>query len=169
MKQNLIKTFPRIEEKNCLIETVELFFGIFDCPVEKKCRLQRDPNGIIQFGVENPRTKVIGFLAIDGCVISQKDNLERCDFAVFDNKCFCFVELKISSKGGKRKPKDQLLSTINHFKNKLNFSTKRIEAYCCQDEFIAPKPASLATKLDEMVEFEQQGISLFYGTKKRFT
>lgn len=171
MQKALKEAFPIIDKNSCLYSCMDMEFGIYDCPKDKKCKIQSDPKGIIQFTVQNPNLNEISILLIDGCMFSSNDET-RCDFAVFDKKVFCFVELKMpeSSRGvhaNRNKAKKQLINTIKLLKSKVKFSTKRIEAYLCLGD-TPPRPAQTAQLLDEIVTFADIGATLYHGNSKKF-
>jgi len=110
-------------------------------------------------------------LAIDHCLFSDKD-ATRCDCAVFDEKTFCFVEIKETDTAARRSAhyqdaKSQLKATIRHFQNRMTFTTKRTEAYACVGR-TNTRPASQTTDLNEQVEFADMGAILYHGNVKRF-
>ena len=161
MKQQIKQAFPRVIENNCLQTVRNSIFYIFDTP-ERKCELHQNASGIIHFTVENPLGKEITFLAIDQCLFFDSDQ-SRCDFAVFDAKCFCFVEIKEMNIDARRsehlrKARKQLLATITYFLERLKFTTRRIEAYTCvgnsSDNSRGPFPATRATGIEVTLDFE---------------
>lgn len=172
MENKIKASFPVILTNDCLEISNLSQFGIYDCPISRKCKIQDNPSGLVQFTVFNPKQKKISFLKIDKCIFSDSSVLQRCDFAVFDSKTFCFVELKNSKKINKsqenrRKAKDQLINTIAHFKSKFEFSTKRIEAYVCLG-VTPPRPSEKAIDLATSAEFAEISVTLYFGNEKKF-
>ena len=165
--------FPQIEANKYLETLTDSVFCIYDQDTEpNRCFIQNDLEGIVHFTVHNPTGREIHFLAIDRGVISELDDMERCDCAVFDQKTFCFIEIKVvvDKQVGvsNRKAKSQLRATIIHFREKMVFTTKRTEAYVCVGA-TAPRPARLARDLNERYEFEEElGVALYHGNEKRF-
>lgn len=165
--------FSQIEGSDYLLTLTDTIFCIYDQDIEpKRCFIQNDPEGVKHFTVQNPTGRDIHFLAIDRGIISGREDQERCDCAVFDQKTFCFIEIKVVSDKqagvSNRKAKSQLKATILYFRERLIFTTKRIEAYVCVGS-TAPRPARLAKDLDERYEFEEElGVALYHGNEKRF-
>ena len=101
------------------------------------------------------------------------DNIERCDFAVFDNKTFCFIEIKETARRkseNSKKARSQLLRTIQEFIKLIDFGSIRLEAYVVVGlDFSEVKPASKAQDLATTLEFMEFGVTLFHdGNEKKF-
>ncbi len=163
--------FPQNETNVCIASLNDDLFHVFDSE-QKRCLIQNDPAGKKHFTVENPTGRELHFLAIDKCLFMDSDDIERCDFAVFDAKTFCFAEIKEIGKinqlaAANRKAKDQLKSTIRAFQEKMTFTTKRIEAYLCVGN-ATPRPARRTNDISERLEFEDMGVELYRGNLKRF-
>jgi len=113
----------------CLETISKKHFFIAD-DIEQKPAFIKDTNG--QFEVINHTKKDINFLKIDDCIYTSKDD-SRCDCAIFDDKIFCFVELKTCKrtawKTHREKSKKQLENTILNFKNNDIIKNKKLEAY----------------------------------------
>ena len=127
--------------------------------------------GIRHFKVENPTGRDIHFLSIDHCLLFDGDSA-HCDCAVFDEKTFCFIEIKETTRPNKRAEythdaKEQLKATIQHFQERVAFTTKRIEAYLCVGD-TSPRPARQSNNLNEQVEFADMKAVLYRGNQKRF-
>ncbi len=170
---NRIKTaFPQTHENNCLQTLTSPEFYIFDAD-EKRCFIQTDPDGTKHFTVENPTQRDIHFLAIDKCLFMDNvKGLKRCDFAVFDAKTFCFVEIKETEMAGQRSARTQdaklqLKETLRLFRENLTFATRFVEAHLCVGDR-SPRPARLTTDLNEQIEFAALGAKLYRGNSKRF-
>ena len=172
MKLFIEKAYPQIIQNSCLEILTDLEFSIYDSEIGR-CFIQKEVNEIIHFTVKNSNQKEIGFLAIDKCIFMDSDKIKRCDFAVFDNKTFCFVEIKETNQRkseNSRKAREQLLITINEFKGKIDFSDKRLEAYVVVGlDFKKVYPASKSQDLLSILKFERLGVTLFYdGNEKKF-
>jgi hypothetical protein len=117
----------------------------------------------------------IGFIPIDGQGgLSEKGG---CDFVIFDNKDFCFVEIKLNATSLKRravgenraKAIGQLSKTIDLFNEKLNknYSELKLEAYVS-----TPKtyPKVRSSRVDVRAEFlekyEHLGFKLMETDEK---
>lgn len=170
MRKLIEQAFSQSVENGCLRTLNDGEFCIYDTDA-KQCAIQTDPVGLKHFTVENPTRRAIHFLAIDHCLFSDKD-VTRCDCAVFDEKTFCFVEIKETDTAARRsahynKAKDQLKMTIRHFQERMTFTTKRIEAYACVGRTLT-RPARQTNDLNEEVEFADIGAILYHGNVKRF-
>ncbi len=87
------------------------------------------------FKVENLSERRIGFLAIDHCLLFNSDH-EKCDFALFNDFTFVFVEMKASKKKQGNTSRDkaysQLLTTIEAFvAKKVTFGGRKLVACMC--------------------------------------
>ena len=172
MKQFIEKAYPQIIQNTCLEILTDFEFSIYDSEIGR-CFIQKEVDEIIHFTVKNPNHKEIGFLAIDKCIFMDSDKIKRCDFAVFDNKTFCFVEIKETNQRkseNSRKAREQLLITIDEFKGKIDFSDKRLEAYVVVGlDFKKVYPASKSQDLLSILKFERLGVTLFHdGNEKKF-
>jgi hypothetical protein len=169
---NSIKAaYPQIETNGCLQILTDSEFFVLDTE-QKRCIFHTDAGSKKHFTVENPNEREIHFLSIDKCLFSDSESVQRCDFAVFDSKTFCFVEIKETTKAGKRSEysrdaKDQLKATVRIFKQQMTFTTKRIEAYLCVGD-LDPRPARLTNDLSEQFDFAELGAELYRGNIKRF-
>jgi hypothetical protein len=165
--------FPKTAINFCFESLNDAEFGIFD-PLNSKCIIQKFGNKR-HFTVKNPTQKTILFLAIDKCLLhdGEEKGFERCDFAIFDDKVFCFVEIKEPSFGQKaenlKKARSQLLSTIKYFKEKIPFESIRIEAYASVGSHSPSRPATLASDLNIEFEFRKLRAKLYQdGNEKVF-
>ncbi len=100
--EQIKKAFLRCVENNCLIVTNSERIEIFDDEVAKRCFIRNNETQPIHFTILNPSQKEIAFLAIDKCLFFDDEGWEKCDFVVFDDKTFCFVEIK-QAKASRRK------------------------------------------------------------------
>jgi hypothetical protein len=155
MKQSLETAFSRILENNCLQTTDSEYFEITDVQ-GFKClmSINHSENGHLK--VSNHSLKEVSFLAIDGCLFFSNDRIQRCDFAVFDNLNFYFIEIK-SISGSKRIKRndaiEQLKSTIHYFRNQgIIFDNYELTAVIC---FSATYPRIKAIDLDKKLQFEK--------------
>ena len=172
MKLFIEKAYPQTAQNSCLEILTGLEFSIYDSEIGR-CFIQKEEDEIIHFTIKNPNQKEIGFLAIDKCIFMDNDKIKRCDCAVFDNKTFCFIEIKETNQRkseNRRKAKEQLLTTINEFKDKIDFSDKRLEAYVVVGlDFKKISPASKSQDLLSTLKFERLGVTLFQdGNEKKF-
>lgn len=174
MKEDIENSFPQVINGVCLeIETRSLFH-IYDSDVDpRRCHISHFETDDVHFTVNNPDNKAIHFLAIDKCVFDD-NGPSRCDFALFTDSIFCFIEIKEVSKMGQRKrarekAKEQLFTTITEFLNRgFLFDNYILEAIMCfvRNEL---RPAITATSTDAVVEFEEQfGAKLLIGNSRTF-
>jgi len=172
VKQFIEKAYPQIVQNSCLEILTDLEFSIYDSEMGR-CFIQKEDDKIEHFTIKNPNQKEIGFLAIDKCIFMDSDKIKRCDCVVFDNKTFCFIEIKETNQRkseNSRKAKEQLLTTIKEFKDKIDFSDKRLEAYVVVGlDFKKISPASKSQDLLLTLKFERLGVTLFQdGNEKKF-
>ncbi|MFZ2968923.1 MAG: hypothetical protein WA080_07730 [Sulfuricurvum sp.] len=167
MIDNLKEAFATVESNACLETTREKVFEIVDDEVRKRSVMVKEG----QFKVNNPQQKLIHFLAVDSCVFSDSDG-SRCDCMVFDEVTCCFIELKSCKNKNepkhRQKAKEQLKTTIEFLKEKIDLSLVGLEAYIC----IACTPASIKPRIENMnaiAEFaEKLDTKLRYGCEKVF-
>lgn len=127
-----------------------------------------------QFEIKNNKERNISFLKIDDCIYTSKDDT-RCDCAVFDDKIFCFIELKtckVNNQSANRKKADnQLKKTIINLKSENVVKDKELEAYACLTCEIDNKLTRItnAYSQDTIYEFEEElDTYLQYECKKEF-
>ncbi len=173
MQHKIEAIFPKIIIGNCLEITTKSEFEICDSEIEpKRCYIKTDTNEEGQFIVNNPNLSIIYFLKIDKCVLFDY-NITHCDFAIFDDKTFCFIELSVSNKrnrrGKREKAVEQLASTIELFiKSGITFNEHKLEAIIC---FKAEKiyPSRSASNNEAYVYFESEfNAELLEGNQKEF-
>ena len=172
MKNELNDKFSLISENNCIKVSNKDIFFIEDSEKTKKSYIFYDENKANSqfFSVTNPKFKEINLLQIDHCLFFD-NNKEKCDFALFDDKDFIFVELKEKRANqrsrGMKKAINQLKSTISIFKDNIDFDKHNLEAYICVGK--QGKPGISAKKQDLQLEFEDEySARLFFGCGKRF-
>lgn len=132
LEEQLINAFKdKPISQRCLKKTNSPMLGVVDPGGENPCQLleEEDENfGDAQFEIYNLNERELCFLAIDKCVIEKGS--KRCDFAIFNENEFVFVELKgvisTSSETVKQRhdeARTQLESTIGIFSDKnINLS-----------------------------------------------
>jgi hypothetical protein len=165
MTNKLHKAFPTIVDNSCLEVIERSSFSIID--EEKRCRIVDEG----QFKVSNPHQKSIHFLAVDSCTFLDSDDT-RCDCILFNEKTFCFIELKSckskNESNHRKKAKAQLKATIKEFKSRLSF-TQALEAYICITCIPVGKSPRAANQ-EAIVEFEEVfDTKLSYGCEKDFS
>ena len=179
MIKKLKDAFSQIERNFCLEILKDKEFKIYDCPeLDDSCTKGRcyiRTNG--QFKVINSNEKEINFLAVDKCIFFDDDEFKKCDCIVFDNKFFCFIEIKefnTTRKVGKRRRAkreaslNQVKSTIEKFKEKFEID-RELEAYICVKKATEGIPSTQASSSDRKLEFEEElRTKLFDGCQKEF-
>jgi hypothetical protein len=182
MKQSIETAFPQTIDGFCLEEIKAAEFWVFDESETKRCYVKVEPTADEKhFQVLNPSTKSISFLAIDKCLFDDSiKNQKRCDFAVFDDSVFCFVEIKVVKAKNRKSERvemyKQLKMTIRTFNdNQVSFANRKIEAVVCfpifdpilQESKIYPAFSSRST--DTTSEFLQDyNATLLEGNSKTF-
>jgi hypothetical protein len=175
MKKQLQDAFGAMLCENCL-EIVNIqSFEIFDPAAEdssqqEKCRIV-ETNG--HFQVENKEEQWIHFLPIDGCLPIPVDH-KKCDFALFDDKQFCFADIKnVKTKlrqQAKKSAKLQLEETIRYFKNdlKIQFDNHKLLAIIALT-FQKTYPLAKVEDQDAKIRFEDQyQAELYVGNQVSF-
>ena len=144
-------------------------FYVYDCNVSNRSVVQNTP---FHFEVLNPSNKDIHFVAIDNCTIPS-NYFRKCDFAVFDDNTFCFVEIKNVDLGqrynARQKAKEQLGETIKLFKERIDMNHLKIEAIICLK---AAKifPAFPSRSQSASIEFADNfGALLLEGNSREFS
>lgn len=158
---------------NCCLDSSNLdFFYIHETTSKKSAIYNGNSNpDYPHFTVRNPNSKTVNLLAIDHCVLLQADG-EKCDFAVFHDQVFCFVELKLGY-GNKcnhkrQKAHSQLESTIIHFKERINFNNFIVEAYPCVG-YKQPSPRATSSNSSRAKEFvDKYNVLLCQGNERVF-
>jgi len=130
-----------------------------------------------QFEVINTIEDDINFLKIDDCIYTSEDK-SRCDCAIFNDKVFCFIELKtLETKKGKTKKErrktaeKQLKHTIYNFKDESILQNKNKEAYVSFTCNIDGKLTEIPNigNADKKLEFKDDlDTDLKYSCKKEF-
>ncbi len=143
-------------------------FGIIDDSDSDPCRITYD--GIQHFLVKNSQEDCVNFLATDKCLYKGSPD-ERCDFIIFNNKCFCFGEIKRTDNRGKSKfiskSIAQLETTIQDFLKNIDFKDYILEAYIA---FLDKKPVPSSTNFQnaKLLFWEEYQVSLFDENEKHF-
>lgn len=106
---------------------------IFMTQKDAKCFIldrTTDLEELSHFNISNVNLKEIHFLCIDHCIFNTSAH-QKCDFALFDDQTFCFVEIKDTrnrSTPHKTDATDQLRETIIRFQNVIDFTGYELEA-----------------------------------------
>jgi hypothetical protein len=136
------------------------------------------------FKISNPNQKKVYHLPFDNCFVTYlpeynpKDG--RCDCIIFDDRYFCFAELKLNVESTRKKTvtekakeaREQLGTTIEFFEQSFqnaskNFLEYELEAFIVMQREIYPRHRA---RLDPIrVRFlEQYGVELFEKNEKEF-
>ena len=170
MKEKIISSFSNCALNNCLEFKCDENIYIIDTETSKCKILDISEKDKANFHVINPTVKNIFFLASDRCIYTDMDH-KKCDFAVFDDKTFCFVEIKDTDdrkQRVKRKSLEQLSTTIGKFKEKIDFEEYEIEAIISW-RYRPARPAASTQMQSAKLAFSQNfGARLLEGNQKEF-
>jgi len=170
--QNKIRgAFPVCDERSCLTSFNDKEVHFHD-PENSKCIIlseNDDIENLSNFKALNPNQKEIYFLCIDHCIYIASDPHKKCDFALFDNSLFCFVEIKDTLNTRQRgKASSQLKSTIEKFREVIDFTGYEIEAIISL-KYRPMVPAARSTLQAAIFDFEDNlGVRLLEGNEKEF-
>jgi len=166
MIDKIIQAFPITLKNNCLTIVNDSYFEIKDFENDKS-KIIYDKN-IGQFIVKNPNNKQITFLAIDNCVFKTTE-FKKCDFVIFDDKLFCFADIKDyqtkNRANARKEAKVQIEKTIELFIDKLNLSSYKIVAIIALT-FKKSYPIAKVNTADAKIRFEDKfRAELFEGNE----
>jgi hypothetical protein len=181
VKQLIETTFP-CQTGNCLETRNETIFWVNEYPDEfefgknrKKSFVLIETEDDLLFTVKNPNQKIIHFLSIDqGIFDGTKVYSEgRCDFALFDDTRFCFVEIKEVTLKHRNKERieayKQLKETIVKFKEHLDFGHYKIEAQVSFKSSRKIYPRQSSSNQDIAKEFDDElAVALFENNDIEF-
>lgn len=170
MHNKIKEHFTGCSQNSCIVEVSELEFHVLDIK-NCKCKIaNEEEKSSSNFRVSNPNKKAINFLVIDKCVFVDSEH-KKCDFAIFDNCCFCFVEIKDTrtrSTEGKRQGVNQLKVTIQKFKEKIAYENYSLEAIIAW-KYKSKRPAIATQMQSSKLEFVQKfNAKLLEGNEKTF-
>ena len=180
MKQLIETTFP-CQTGNCIETRNETIFWVDEYPDEiefdrnrKKSFVVIETQDDLLFTVKNQTKKDVHFLAIDQGIFwgTQEYKLGRCDFALFDDTRFCFIENKdvnLKHRGEERNSAIvQLSETIMKFKEHINFGNYILEAQISfKAKRIFPRQRSLNQQKSAEF-FDETGAELFENNDIEF-
>lgn len=176
--------------QNLMEAQIRQFFDVGDCLCmengEKFCIVEdKSSKSVIQyeniadgFAIHNPETKEIFLLALDNCLLKSIKEGQRCDCALFDDQCFCFVELKLNvhkksqATDKLREARAQLGNTIKYIRGVFisqneNFLGYDLEAYAVMRSHVYPKIAAQRNTI--FVAFlEEYGVQFYEKNEKTF-
>ena len=178
MKQLIETTFP-CKTGNCIEIRKETIFWVdeyspkvFPKQIKGKSFTLLETNDDKLFTVNNPYQKEIIFVAIDKGIFTDEDKFKKCDFALFDDKRFCFIESENSKLNQRKEDRlyayEQLKNTIRIFQNKIDFTNYQIEA---QVSFKASRiyPRQRSSNQDKVLEFDNElAVALFENNDIEF-
>lgn len=130
------------------------------------------------FSVLNPNRRYISLLATDHCFFSTDDREKKCDFILFDDIYFCFVELKLKAEPRnakneiRKKAWEQLGTTIDFFRQSFSRKTRKffnfeLEAYVVMRSHVYPKHR-IGLQARRTHFLDQYGVKLFEQNRKEF-
>ncbi len=173
-----IKTiFKGRNVKPCLQPTELDFFYINDSEIRGKCiLLETVEDETNLFKVINPSQKTIVLFAVDGCFIGKGKPPKHCDCIFFDDRAFCFAEMKFNStttsdlrmQDNRTEAISQLQSTINIFRTAFdnNFLGFELEAYVCTPDYYPKEDSSIKSQRIDFLE--NFGVKLFEKNERTF-
>lgn len=179
--EDIQNKFETCVKNNC-IETIsdEKFFVIEDSSTNKSSLIKKDTSkgDYSEFEIENINKKDIHFLAIDNCIFDDSSDHKKCDFSIFDETTFCFVEMKTNAtslkdqarKKNKKTAILQLKETVKIFKEKIDFSKYEysIEAIICP-KYEELRPVATTNFQSAQLEFQKElNTILLNGNQKKF-
>lgn len=181
MKQLIETTFP-CQTGNCLETRNEIIFWVDEYPDEiefernrKKSFVLIETEDELLFTVKNPTQKDVHFLAIDQGIFwkTEKYKLGRCDFALFDDTRFCFIEIKEVTLKHRNKERleayKQLKETIVKFKNHIEFGHYQVEAQVSFKSSRKIYPRQSSSNQDIVKEFDDElAVALFENNDIEF-
>lgn len=181
MKQLIETTFP-CQTGNCLETRNEIIFWVDEYPDEiefernrKKSFVLIETEDELLFTVKNPTQKDVHFLAIDQGIFwkTEKYKLGRCDFALFDDTRFCFIEIKEVTLKHRNKERleayKQLKETILKFREHLDFGHYQIEAQVSFKSSRKIYPRQSSSNQDIAKEFDDElAVALFENNDIEF-
>lgn len=181
MKQLIETTFP-CQTGNCLETRNETIFWVDEYPDEiefernrKKSFVLIETEDELLFTVKNPKQKDIHFLAIDQGIFwkTEKYKLGRCDFALFDDTRFCFIEIKEVTLKHRNKERleayKQLKETIVKFREHLDFGHFQVEAQVSFKSSRKIYPRQTSSNQDIAKEFDDElAVALFENNDIEF-
>ena len=180
-KQALPELFPGRKWQTCLSPPQQCEeFAIVEALVNGERRAAIAPEiapGNPTFTVLNPENKTIYLFALDNCFFTAADP-KRCDCLVYDDDCFCFVELKLGVTSRRqrserlRNARNQLGATITFFREQVagempGLRGAKLEAYIAMRETLYPRFS--ASRQQTLVAFQERyGVPLYEKSSKTF-
>ncbi|QTA85421.1 hypothetical protein [Desulfonema magnum] len=175
MDKTLERIFPGMTDNECLKIISDILFYVYDNPdTDQAFATVTEPEEHQNFRITNPACKPVRVLSVDHCLFSD-DSFKKCDFVLYDEAAFCFVELKAvhrdvhkKRKNAKRYAEKQLLATIELFRKELgNFGGRDLEAYLCVG-YRTGRPSILSRSQRAKRDFVRLGVKLYDGCRKEF-
>jgi len=128
-----------------------------------------------EFEIINNNEKQLSFVAIDSCIYDSQDDT-RADCAIYDDKTFCFIELKHSKRTSWKRHRitaeKQLKNTINNFQSLDIIKNKRLEAYMCCTCTLGKEYTKIkkASNKNEIIRYFDKTLNtnLYCDNKKEF-
>lgn len=163
------EAFAHCAGNGCLYSTSRALFFVIDPAAGKsQLHLADEPPHFPCFAVKNNTNAEVHVLCIDDCIFFAGDG-KKCDFAVFDDSVFCFVEMKKGLGSNRNKKKrdgaEQLKTTIRDFLQRIKFDDYRVEA-CLNVGYRETSPRISASNQNLRKQFmDEFGIDLFEGSE----
>lgn len=122
MQRNYYLAFPNIAANNCLKKKLIVILSCLTPASENGDSKElhyivyKEDSG--HFKVENNENKTIYFAPVDGCIFITYEH-RKCDFILFDDRVFCFGDIKNVQKSqrfaARKNAKEQVEVTISLF------------------------------------------------------
>jgi hypothetical protein len=174
LEVELRERFSIIDHKgqSFIILSVDIENKTFTIKVNGKDTVVSDFDDTKLFNIIDSKT--VAFIPIDGKKGLLRFGDSYCDFVIFDDNDFCFVEFKLNAtileeraiRKNRKKAINQLKNTIALFDSKLNrnYNDLRLEAYVCTPETY-PRGDKGWTDL-AIAFFDEVAIPLFEQNEK---
>lgn len=114
MDKSIIDNFYAVSANECLEIVSDSLFYVYDCPQTKQSIITLKKPDEQHFKTVNINSKPIRFLSVDNCMFFGGDG-KRCDFILYDEITFCFIELKEVKKDEHKKEKIQSVLQSSSF------------------------------------------------------
>ena len=172
MVAQLREVFTATPVDLCLDHDDSERFYILEDDASGKSIIEEDLTPKDGFLIINPHQKTVYLLATDNCFLEHLNQYEgrQCDCVVFDDRCFCFVELKLNvfkprqATKRLREAREQLGNVIEFFRETFDNASRdflgfELEAYVVMRPTVYPK--SRAGRMSVFVEFlDTYGVKL---------
>lgn len=172
MKNRIAKSFSHCVQDGCI--EISSNYTCFVDEVDGRSRFYSGDTQKLEypfFTINNEEKKEIHLACVDSCLYKKQGDIKRCDFAVFNDNLFCFVEVKRALDPNllevqKSNAANQLRVSINNFKTRgIDFTGYKVQACICVG-YTKNVPKVRTTNQSLAIEFEEDfGVELFEGNE----